>query len=94
MKGWTMSGGNEEEVSFNTEEKVLGVIWKPATDQFYFKVKVDELRLLYTKDEALQLTKRKALSIVNGLFDPLGLASPYTIKLKLFMKDTLSIYNP
>ena len=39
-------------------------------------------------------TRRSLLSICNAVYDPLGLASPYTIKLKLLMKDTLSVDNP
>ena len=39
-------------------------------------------------------TRRYLLSISNGVYNPLGLAAPYTIKLKLLMKDTLSVENP
>ena len=39
-------------------------------------------------------TRRSLLSICNAVYNPLGLASPYTIKLKLLMKDTLSVDNP
>ena len=39
-------------------------------------------------------TRRSLLSICNGVYDPLRLAAPYTIKLKLLMKDTLSVENP
>ncbi len=39
-------------------------------------------------------TRRSLLSICNGVYDPLRLATPYTIKLKLLMKDTLSVENP
>ena len=41
-----------------------------------------------------QQSRRSLLSICNGIYDPPGLASPYTIKLKLLMKDTLSVDNP
>ena len=37
---------------------------------------------------------RSLLSIYNAVYDPMGLASSYTIKLKLLMKDTLSVDNP
>ena len=39
-------------------------------------------------------TQRSLLSICNAIYDPLGLASPYTIKLKPLMKDMLSVENP
>ena len=35
-------------------------------------------------------TRRALLSVVNGVYDPLGMASPYTIKLKLLMKATIA----
>ena len=34
------------------------------------------------------------LSICNGIFDPLGLVTPYTIKLKLLIKELLNLDNP
>ena len=34
-------------------------------------------------------TRRVLLSVCNSIYDPLGLATPYTIKLKLLMKATL-----
>ena len=38
--------------------------------------------------------RRSLLSICNSIFDPLGILSPLTIKLKLLMKDTLSVEGP
>ena len=35
-------------------------------------------------------TRRALLSVVNGVYNPLGIASPYTIKLKLLMKSTIT----
>ena len=34
------------------------------------------------------------LGICNTVIDPLGLVCPYSIKLKILMKDTLSMDNP
>merc|ERR1712041_4476 len=39
--------------------------------------------------ETFSLTKRQVLSLCNGIYDPLGIASPYTIKLKLLIRDCL-----
>ena len=35
-------------------------------------------------------SRRALLSLVNGIYDPIGIASPYTIKLKLLMKQTIA----
>merc|ERR1712243_476327 len=35
-------------------------------------------------------TRRSLLSLVNGIYDSLGITSPYTIKLKLLMKSTIA----
>merc|ERR1712112_379119 len=35
------------------------------------------------------LTKRHVLSLCNGIYDPLGIASPYSIKLKLLIRNCL-----
>ena len=71
--------------------KVLGVNWNPATDQFQFKVKINfsprrrKVRIgpdiqasQLLSEIALVLTKRMVLSQVNGIYDPLGLAGPFT----------------
>ena len=34
------------------------------------------------------------MGICNGIFDLIGIASPYSIKLKILMKETLNIDNP
>ena len=39
-------------------------------------------------------TRISLLSIGNGIYDLLGLAAPYTIRLKLLMNNTLSVNNP
>ena len=38
----------------------------------------------------MAMYRRVLLSLVNGIYDPLGIASPYTIKLKLLMKSTIA----
>ena len=39
-------------------------------------------------------SRRTLLAICNAVYDPLGLATPFTIKLKILMKETLSLDNP
>ena len=38
--------------------------------------------------------RRTLLSICNSMYDPLGLCTPVTIKLKLLMRDSLSVNDP
>ena len=80
-------------------QKVLGTVWNPDGDQFGFKVclnfspKIRKRRSgpdLTADDLPSQipaaLTKREILSQVNGMFDPLGLATPITVKAKILMR--------
>ena len=84
-------------------EKVLGVVWNPITDNFYFKVKLN-LTPKSKKGHPKQnqgtatntskiLTKRIILSQVNSVYDPLGLASPLTVRAKILMRR-FWIHNP
>ena len=38
--------------------------------------------------------RRSLLSVCNGIYDPLGLLAPYCIKLKILMKETLTLDSP
>ena len=38
--------------------------------------------------------RRTLLSICNSIYDPLGLCTPVTIKLKLLMRDSLNVNDP
>ena len=68
------------------EQKILGVILNLGEDKFCFQF--DELcgvaaRLPYTKRSVLQVTER--------MYDPLGLASPILVEMKiLFQKLCMS----
>ncbi|XP_071033022.1 uncharacterized protein [Parasteatoda tepidariorum] len=57
--------------------KSLGVIWNPNLDYFTFKVDVN-IHDSYTK--------RKVLSTITRLFDPLGFLGPILTKAKLFLQ--------
>ncbi|XP_055632441.1 uncharacterized protein LOC129772932 [Toxorhynchites rutilus septentrionalis] len=63
---------NEQTIS------TLGLLWEPTADSLRFKV---ELPL-----PAAILTKRKVMSYIAQIFDPLGLLGPTTTKAKLFMQ--------
>ena len=82
-------------------EKVLGVIWDPTTDNFHYKVKLSlspKKKPTRTHKDATPanvpptysvpevLTKRMILSQVNSIYDPLGLAGPYTVRAKILMR--------
>ena len=72
------SGGKEQvELGQSDEEtKVLGVCWKPATDKLTF---------IITKPE-VTFSKRGLLSLIAGVFDPLGLAAPLVVKAKIRLR--------
>ena len=78
-------------------QKVFGVKWIPNADEINFTVdlKLEENRLHGKKRQPnklqsclvpLNLTRRMILSQINGLFDPIGLASPFAIKAKILMR--------
>eukprot|EP00794_Sanderia_malayensis_P021204 gene21204-23286_t len=79
--------------------KVLGVGWDPTTDSFVFNVGVNfspKRRKLRTGPDLtidqiplempLALTKRMILSQVNGIYDPLGLATAVTARAKILLR--------
>ena len=83
----------------NGKSKVLGTHWNPVEDQFKFKVRLNfspKRRKVRTgPDLSLDqltaciptiLTKRIILSQVNGIYDPLGLLTPFTMKAKVMMQ--------
>ena len=80
---------------YNPKDDLIGVkfAFNPSKKKKGLKVKPDltlpDVDTFYKSPQ----TRRSLLSICNEIYDPLGLASPYTIKLKLFMKDTLSVDN-
>ncbi|XP_062557884.1 uncharacterized protein LOC134222737 [Armigeres subalbatus] len=56
----------------------LGLLWDPKADNLRFKVEVPP--------PAAILTKRKVMSYIAKIFDPLGLLGPVIAKAKLFMQ--------
>ena len=58
-------------------QRSLGLCWDINTDMFTFKVAVTD------KPDTL----RGVLSIVNSVFDPLGLAAPVTIRGRLLLRE-------
>ena len=74
----TTTYAKEEMGTKSDETKILGIPWNKRKD---------ELTISFSKCTERQgdgfLTKRKMLSTINGIFDPLGLASPVIITAKI-----------
>ena len=79
-----------EELSFIEQEdqdeqkeinKVLGQKWNTRTDCFLMKT------LEQFSRNASEFTQRKMFSLVSTIFDPLGILSPLTIRIKMLLKQ-------
>ena len=64
------------------ETKVLGVNWDPESDQFYF-----DFSKTHDYGKKLQITKRFVLRLLAKLFDPMGILSPFVIRLKILFQQ-------
>ena len=63
-------------------QNVLGISWHPYTD--YMNIVVEEKLIL---EDSWRFTKRKILSLVSSVFDPLGWVSPLIVCGKIFLID-------
>ena len=63
-------------------EKVLGLNWDCDKDNIRF-----DLSKLAIRAEGTPLTKRKLLSVLAGLFDPLGIISPIVVPMKVLFQE-------
>ena len=93
---------NEKEIPSETyapAEKVLRVCWRPVKNLFCFKVMLNctgRKRKLHTEPDIephqlterfpAKLTKQMILSQINSICDPLGLAGPFTVRVKIMMR--------
>lgn len=59
--------------------KALGLLWQPRPDVFTFKLSLDEPNL--------PMTKRKIVSEVAKLFDPLGWLAPCIVLAKITIQQ-------
>ena len=73
-----VSGGKD----FCPDSKVLGVRWNVGKDEFHFQ---NELQC---EEEP---TRRKILRLVASIFDPLGLLTPFTVKGKKILQETVRL---
>ena len=70
-------------------EKVLGLLWDHLKDVFTFKVNVELLNpepIFKLNSSGPRMTKRKILSQIARIFDPLGFAAAFTVKAKIGMQ--------
>lgn len=66
--------------SESVNSKALGINWSVTDDMFYFDVNLAEF-------VSLLLTKRKMLSLVSSLYDPLGLVGPMVVLGRLVLQE-------
>ena len=107
LKTIVASNTYDKESMNKLSDKVLGCLWNPLSDLMGVKFAFNPSKRrkgvkvgpnLTLKDlETFRTTpqnRRSLLSVCNGIYDPLGILAPYCIKLKILMKETLSIDNP
>ncbi|XP_065093209.1 uncharacterized protein LOC135713919 [Ochlerotatus camptorhynchus] len=67
-------------------ERVLGMLWMPATDELCFSTQMnEEVRMLI--ETSTRPTKRQVLRCVMTLFDPLGLLATFLIHGKVLIQE-------
>ena len=110
IKNWTISDTPNQNDNINlldaNSERVLGMQWYPAADEFCFEVKLNfsakrrgvRIDANITKNGVIDeipeiLTKRLVLSQIATIYDPLGLISPFILKGKLLMRTVMTFSN-
>ena len=86
------------DIGRDIEETVLGMRWEVARDELKYDCKLnfsERIRKRKTAPDILPrdisesipvLTKRKILSQVNGIYDPLGMLAPFIVTAKILMR--------
>ena len=99
IKAFAWSGMEGTEAIGKLGGKVLGYLWEPLDD--LLGITWEELSLpaargkgsipltlaKWEETSSVRITRRAVLSLTNSIYDPLGLACPFTIQLKLALKD-------
>lgn len=88
----------------NNHARVLGVAWKPLKDTLIYKVSLNFSRKrkgihigpdLHAEDipkmVPSSLTRRMVLSQVMRIYDPLGFLCPFTLKAKIYLRETWAL---
>ena len=86
LKTIVTSGETDEEKLKKLGSSVLGVGWFAPTDEIYINLTQN---IKIPLDSLLNdpLTLRICLSVLNSIYDPIGLVSPLTIQLKVAFRD-------
>jgi len=71
-----------KDLSAGISSKVLGVKWDITSDEFYFDVCLESEN---------KITKRRILSIVSSIFDPLGFVNPIVISGRMLFQDVVRL---
>ncbi|XP_045129091.1 uncharacterized protein LOC123514899 [Portunus trituberculatus] len=87
-------------IEYSKEEKVLGLSWDPQEDLFMFKVQLNFSRKMKNcfqgpyltvgdieKELPAVLSRRMILRQAASIYDPLGMVTPFTLKMKLLMRE-------
>ena len=74
---------SEVELLSDLHGKALGIRWEVENDVFYFSDRTDQ-------NWVTDVTRRKMLSIVASIFDPLGLVNPLIVLGKLTLQQATS----
>ena len=69
------------ELGPESEGRVLGIKWHIMSDMFFFVVRYDS---------SVKITRRRMLSVVSAIFDPLGVIGPAVLTGKLLFQDATS----
>lgn len=101
IKEWVVGKGTGAVHALSkTKQMVLGMMLNLEDDEFTFEAKI-EIKVGRKRNKrtvkvvnkenipnmiTITLTKAIAMSIINGIFDPLGLIGPFTVKGKMFMR--------
>ena len=103
LKTIVTSRSSDQESLDKLSDKVLGYLYNPVDDKlgisFIFNpakkrkgAKVHPDLTLADADDFIKTpqSRRTLLAICNAVYNPLGLTTPFTIKLKILLKESLS----
>ena len=106
LKTMVASGSTDQDAIQKLSGAVLGYNWDPTKDvmgvAFKFNVSRKQKGVWEKPNltlaeidtfKAMPHNRRSLLGICNSVYDPLGIASPYTIRLKILMEETLDVNN-
>ena len=72
----------EDRIGVLKLQRILGQTWNPESDQLLFA----KPKLSYEKEN---ITQRKLLSMAASLFDPIGIISPFAIRLRCILQKVI-----